>query len=144
MPDSIVLTQLIAVVLILIWKEYGNWREIAVYLLGHMVVPGVLLSGFAMLGKGLTGKQVFGWGDVKLLTVLAPVTGILNFLWLLLAAAILALVIAPIYKRIKPKMRHRPIPFVPFIALASALIMLTPVTVPLAKWIYPALRTTGM
>ena len=143
-PDSIVMTQLITVVLILVWKQYGHWQEIAVYLLANMVVPGILLCGFAMLGRGLTGKQVFGWGDVKLLTVLAPVTGIINFLWLLLTAAVLALVIAPFYKRIKPKMRHRPIPFVPFIALASALIMLTPLTVPLAERLYPALRVMGM
>ncbi len=143
-PDSIVITQLLSVVLILIWKEYGNWGEIALYLLANMAVPGILLCGFAMLGKSLTGKQVFGWGDVKLLAVLAPVAGIMDFLWILLTAAVLALVIAPVYKRIKPKMRHRPIPFVPFLALAAALVMLTPVTVPLAERLYPALRGTGM
>ena len=143
-PDSIVITQLIAVLLLLVWKQYGHWQEIALYLLAHLVVPGVLLCGFAMLGRGLTGKMIFGWGDVKLLTVLAPVTGIMNFLWILLLAAIFALVIAPVYKRIKPKMRHRPIPCVPFIAVASALILLTPLGTQLAARFYPALRTAGM
>lgn len=143
-PDSIVITQLIAVLLILLWQQHAHWREIAMYLLAHMVIPGMLLSGFALLGKGLTGKMIFGWGDVKLLTVLAPVSGIMNFLWILLLAAVLALVIAPVYKRIKPKMRHRPIPFVPFIALAAAPILLTPLTAPLAERLYPALRAVGM
>lgn len=143
-PDCLVMTQLIAVVGIIVWKQYGMWQDIAVYLLACMMIPGIFLCGFAMLGKGLTGKQVFGWGDVKLLTVLAPVTGLMSFLWLLFAAAVLALIIAPVYKWIKPKMRNRPIPFVPFIALASALVMLTPVTAKLAERFYPTLQAAGL
>lgn len=143
-PDCVVMTQLIAVLGIIVWQQYGHWHEIAVYLLACMIVPGVLLCGFTMLGKGITGKQIFGWGDVKLLTVLAPVIGIMSFLWMLLGAAVLALILAPVYKWLKPKMRHRPIPFVPFIAVAMAVAVFTPITAELAARFYPALKTLGM
>ncbi|MBO5958995.1 MAG: prepilin peptidase [Lentisphaeria bacterium] len=138
-PDGFVLTQLVALLVLIAWQRFGEWEQLALYLAATLIVPGILLSGFAMLGRGLSGKQVFGWGDVKLLTVLAPVLNLIDLLWLILIAAILALLIAPVYKKLKPKMRHRAIPFVPFIALAAGIVCLTPLTAKLGALLYPQL-----
>lgn len=123
-PDGFVLTLTGAALAVIALQGYqtGNWTGVLLRL-GQAAVAGIVLSGLAMLGKGITGKTVLGWGDVKLLTAMA--LALADFrLWLcaLIASCFLALLLAPLYRKLKPKMKYRAIPFVPFIALGTAFV----------------------
>lgn len=129
-PDSFVVTLLISVLLTGFTAGRMSSDIPAVMLVLDLLLPGiaagVLLTGVALLGKAFFQRTAFGWGDVKLLAVLAVFTHIDLLLWILLAASVLTVLCAPILRKLKPKMRHRGMPFAPFIAIATALIMLTP------------------
>lgn len=123
-PDGFVLTlagAALAVIALQSWQN-GDWYNGALRL-AQGAVAGVILAGLAMLGKGITGKIVLGWGDVKLLTAMALTLEDIR-LWLcaLIVSCLLALILAPIYRKIKPKMKNRAIPFVPFIAIGTGIV----------------------
>lgn len=130
-PDCLVLTLLCAelaagtVPALLAPPGSGVWKR-AILLPGlEILFSGLFFSGFAMLGRIVFRREAFGWGDVKLISVLAGYLHLYGLFAALLAASILALAFAPIYRKIKPKMRKRAIPFVPFIALGCALWVFT-------------------
>lgn len=123
-PDGFVLTLTGAALAVIAWQAWqtDDWQT-AFLRFGQSVVAGTILAGLAMLGKGITGKTVFGWGDVKLLA--ATALALEDFrLWLcaLIVSCLLALILAPVYRRIKPKMKYRAIPFVPFLAIGTGLV----------------------
>lgn len=125
-PDGFVLTLTsvaLAVIALQSWQS-GDWQS-GLLRLGQGAVAGMILAGLAMLGKGITGKIVFGWGDVKLLAAMALTLEDIR-LWLcaLIVSCLLALILAPIYRKIKPKMKNRAIPFVPFIAIGMLIVFL--------------------
>jgi len=127
-PDGFVLTLLGAEILYVILAPFitGGRGQTLLFLLisfgAQLAIMGFLLSGIALLGKALYGKTALGWGDVKLLTVMTPVLTFYGMIWVILFASIQLIVIAPLYRKIKPKMRHRAMPFAPFIALGTAIV----------------------
>lgn len=126
-PDSLVLTLLCAEILcgalpaIFAPAGSGVWKRVLLLPALEIAAAGTFFSGFAMLGRIVFRREAFGWGDVKLLSVLAGFLHLPGLFVSLLAASLLALIFAPFYRKLKPKMRKRAIPFVPFIALGCAL-----------------------
>lgn len=136
-PDGFVMTLLGAEILYAVLASVvpgGDWITVSVFFMGQMLAMGVLLSGIALLGKALCHKTALGWGDVKLLTVLTPVMTIYGISWIILLASILLVICAPAYRKLKPKMRHRAMPFGPFIAIAASIVLpLLPRLLPLVR-----------
>ncbi len=124
-PDEFVVTLLIALPVLEAFTGMTGWRMFSVKLL-ETFSAFLLLSGLAWLGRGIFSRTALGWGDVKLLSVLTFFTGILYLFLILLLASVLTLLCTPLYRKLKPKMRHRAVPFAPFIAAAAGLVCLTP------------------
>ncbi len=123
-PDGFVLTLLIPVGAIQAVLT-PDWMQFGISLAGAAAIF-LLLSGLAVLGRNLFGRTALGWGDVKLLSALTLFCGPLLCLVILLFASLLTIFSAPLYRKLKPKMRHRALPFAPFIAVVSGVILLTP------------------
>lgn len=127
-PDGFVLTLLGAEVLYAALSAFltdGNWTGRLAAAMGfgvQIVLMGLILTGIALFGKALFGKTALGWGDVKLLTAMTPVLTFYGMIWVILTASVLLAACAPVYRKLKPKMRHRAMPFAPFIALGAAIV----------------------
>ncbi|HEX7344283.1 MAG TPA: prepilin peptidase [bacterium] len=88
-----------------------TWAQAGIGLVGALVISGVML----LTGRRATG-QWGGWGDVKLIAVLGFTFGLGQFLLLILAASMSAMLFAAI--RRKPAEGRR-IPFGPFLAVGA-------------------------
>ena len=127
-PDGFVLTLLGAEISYAVLSAFltdGDWSRRLAAAAGfgaQIAVMGLILTGIALFGKALFGRTALGWGDVKLLTAMTPVLTFYGMIWVILTASVLLVVCAPIYRKIKPKMRHRAMPFAPFIALGAAAV----------------------
>lgn len=95
------------------------WGKLLGLPLAEIIFAGLFFAGFAMLGRAVFRRDAFGWGDVKLLAVLAGVLHLYGLLSALLFASLSAILFAPLLHKIKPGTRRRGIPFAPFIALGT-------------------------
>ncbi len=124
-PDSFVLTLGVSAVAFRCILVSPEWICLLLPLGGACAVF-LLLSGLAMLGKSAFKRTAMGWGDIKLLSAMALLWDPATLLFILLLASVLTILCAPVYRKLKPKMRHRALPFAPFIAAAAGLTVLTP------------------
>ena len=99
------------------------WRLFVFQTLAALAVF-VFLYLFSRVARWIFKREAFGLGDVKLLGASALAVPPSVFMAMLLFACVLALVLTPFYRRLKPKMRHRAIPFGPFITISLITVMM--------------------
>ncbi|MBR2374568.1 MAG: prepilin peptidase [Lentisphaeria bacterium] len=90
------------------------------YALLSALIPGILLSVFAIIGNKLTGKDVLGWGDVKFIAACGALLGFPGVLFVILGGSLSGTLYGMIltFRRGK-KLSRCTIPFGPFLAGAA-------------------------
>lgn len=112
-PDRILLFFLPLLLAGRIFAPLDIWWD---SLLGAVVGFGVLLL-ISLISKG-----GIGGGDIKLFLIIGLVLGTIETLMTLFFAALLGMIVGIIMLKIRKQGRKTPIPFVPFIALASLVV----------------------
>jgi len=120
-PDTVSLPGMI---LIPAYWYFHNWPSLRTFdmpalircLIG-MAVAGIFFSAFHLLGKRLFKREAFGWGDVKLIVLIAGAFSWGPTLFIVLAASIIALIYMPVYWHFFPRRKNRGFPFAPFLAV---------------------------
>ena len=120
-PDTVSLPGMI---LIPAYWYFHNWPSLRTFdmpslircLIG-MALAGIFFSAFHLLGKRLFKKEAFGWGDVKLIVLIAGAFSWGPMLVIVLLASISAMIYMPVYWHFFPKRKHRGFPFAPFLAV---------------------------
>lgn len=120
-PDTVSLPGMI---LIPAYWFFHNWPSLRTFdmpslirCLICMAGTGLFFTAFHYLGKKLCKRDAFGWGDVKLVVLIAGAFSCVPMLLIVLAASIAALIYMPVYWHFFPKRRHRGFPFAPFLAV---------------------------
>ena len=121
-PDTVSLP---GMVLIPAYWFFHNWPSLRTFdvpalvrCLICMVGTGLFFAAFHFLGKKLFGRDAFGWGDVKLVVLIAGAFSWIPTLLIVLGASIAALIYMPVYWHFFPKRRNRGFPFAPFLAFS--------------------------
>lgn len=74
--------------------------------------------------KWMTGKEGLGLGDAKCLAMIGAWLGWTSLPWVLLIASTLGLIVAVIQIRRKQQSRETPIPFGPYLAISSFIVLI--------------------
>ncbi len=98
-------------------------KRITVSLMGLAIGGGVLLL-IGTIGEKVLGKEAMGGGDVKLMAGIGAFVGPGRVLWILFLSSLLGAVAGGIMRLIGRNRKWQPIPFGPFISLASILMIL--------------------
>ena len=96
-PDK--LTGFLFLFALLVPALSGDFREVAVVFCSGTGFF-IALAVFALIGRKLAGKTALGWGDVKLLSAVAAVGGILPALYVTIAASLAGMVGGLVYAAI--------------------------------------------
>jgi len=141
-PDTVSLP---GMVLIPAYWFFHNWPSSRTFDLPSLIRclvcmagTGLFFTGFHYLGKKLFKRDAFGWGDVKLVVLIAGAFFWIPTLLIVLASCIAALIYMPVFWRFFPKRRHRGFPFAPF--LAVFVIGWSIFGVGLTRFVFPSTR----
>ena len=120
-PDTVSLPGMI---LIPAYWYFHNWPSLKTFDLPSLIQCLICMAGTALfftafhfLGKKLFKRDAFGWGDVKLVVLIAGAFFWLPTLVIVLASCIAALIYMPVFWHFFPKRRRRGFPFAPFLAV---------------------------
>ena len=85
----------------------------------------VVLQSICYLFEKITHKEGMGYGDVKLLATLGAWFGVSHIFFILFLSSLLATISAGIQMKYKTIGRNTPIPFAPFLVIASLWVLFT-------------------
>lgn len=102
--------------------EYINGYPIKQYILGALLGGGIFLT-LILITKFIYKKEVIGYGDLEVSIIIGIFLGVTSSILIFVLANILATIIC-IYMIAKGESRKKTIPYIPFITIATFIVIL--------------------